>query len=99
MFSIAKVDEASDHLEKVSSRAQSGDLDDVERLAAVNRAVGKLPVLSLDRGAFHIDVPAAVASVASRHGQFWKGTSGRRHGSTSPLKEEVQAYDSKSLED
>jgi len=67
MFSIAKVDEASDHLKKVTT-AYRDAADDVEGLEAVNRAVNKLPVLSLDRSAFHIDISAAVASVKSRHG-------------------------------
>lgn len=67
MFSIAKVDEASDHLRKVTT-GETPRTDDIERLDAVGRAVAKLPVLSLDRSAFHIDVTVAVASVTSRHG-------------------------------
>jgi sodium-independent sulfate anion transporter 11 len=73
MFSIAKVDEASDHLRKVTTGETPRTTDDVERVDAVNRAVAALPVLSLDRSAFHIDVPAAVASVTSRHGNAARG--------------------------
>ena len=36
----------------------------------MNQAVSTLPLISVDRDAFHIDVATAVASVESRHGRL-----------------------------
>jgi len=84
MYSIARIGDSSDDLGTRSQRAaelekwrnvrrNGGEVgaDDVEATGgfeAVNRAVAGLPVLSIDREAFHLDVPAAVASVESRLG-------------------------------
>ncbi|KAF8308567.1 putative sulfate permease 2 [Clavulina sp. PMI_390] len=54
---VAHQSDASDQLEKVEATAEP----DTERPLPK-------PVLSLDRPAFHVDIPAAVASVYSRHG-------------------------------
>ena len=90
MFSIARVDEASDHLTKVATGVAT-HRDDAEGLGVVNRAVAKLPVLSLDRSAFHIDVPAAVASVTSRHGHVARPFH--------PVTKDISAGETKSLTD
>jgi len=82
VYSIVKITDASDasevkkHLEKEnefeSQRRSSlrGGRVDIEEggIDEVNRAVESLPVILVDRDAFHIDVAAAVASVESRHG-------------------------------
>lgn len=115
VFSIAKVDQASDHLEKEaikgSPKIARRDVEDFSPNSGgdgdggeLNRAVGKFPVLSLDRGAFHLDIPAAVASVMSRHGQQGLG---HGHGRGTPLSGVVghggdykgSEHDSRSLDD
>ncbi len=85
IYSIAKITDASDasevkkHLEKENEferqrrSSLKGSRVDIEEsgggIDVVNRAVESLPVISVDRDAFHIDVAAAVASVESRHGR------------------------------
>lgn len=77
-YSIAKITDSSDanevrkQLEKDNELQRRNTLgDDIEASGVdkINQATSSLPVLSVDREAFHIDVPAAVASVQSRYGR------------------------------
>jgi sodium-independent sulfate anion transporter 11 len=75
IYSVAKVkSEGSDQLAKVVSGTRSPGGTDIETgrrpSTKLDEQVGEFPVLSLARGAFHIDVPAALDSVSSRHGKL-----------------------------
>jgi len=97
IYSIAKITDASDAsyvkkqiekenaLERRQQRHASGirDVDEISAIEDVNRAVSSLPVLSVDRDAFHVDVAAAVASVESRHGSGHIGGSQGQRSSES----------------
>ena len=85
IYSIAKITDSSDanevkkqlemenEIERQRSRSRSvgggGDIE-VSGMDKVNQAISTLPVISVDRDAFHIDVAMAVASVESRHGRL-----------------------------
>jgi len=75
IYSIAKITDASDasevkkHLGRSSLRGGRVDIEEGSGIDEVNRAVESLPVISVDRDAFHIDVAAVVALFESRHGR------------------------------
>ena len=57
----------------------------------MNQAVSTLPVISVDRNAFHIDVAKAVASVESRHGRLHHDSGQRSSDGDRDVKHSIQS--------